>query len=328
MSTRKRRLLFRIEADLEGYLRVHLSLHMSLLGLDLLVIGRQVDTTTGGIIDLLAIDATGVIYIVELKLGRASPSVTGQLLAYCRSIKLITRQGLIDVVAGGRLQINLLKTFQRHFGHPLPETVNASQVLVVIATSIHRRTAESLLELRDRGCSISAFSYVIQADALSLIPCDLDALDVQHRTVTKHQKRRARSTFSRPNRLPGYKVRIDAEWFWLTHADGFVPPLVTFKSVFALYEEWVRLQVPNGLKPLSYGPFARQLITLIAASGDWTHVFLPPGTSIELYEALSNPPSVRLRRDTGHWISAYQRNTADKVPDTSGPVPGRLQSHQ
>ena len=73
MSIRTRRLVLRTESDLEDYLQVHLSLHLSLLGLNLLVTGRQVDTTAGGIIDLLAIDATGVIYIIELKLGQAPP---------------------------------------------------------------------------------------------------------------------------------------------------------------------------------------------------------------------------------------------------------------
>jgi len=116
VSIRKRRLVFRDETDLEDYLQIHLSLQLSLLGLNLLIIGRQVDTT-GGVIDLLAIDATGVIYIIELKLNRASPSSTEQLLAYRHSMKRMTRQQLIDVVGGGGLKMDLLKAFQRRFGH-------------------------------------------------------------------------------------------------------------------------------------------------------------------------------------------------------------------
>jgi hypothetical protein len=328
VSIRKKRLVFLGETDLEDYLQIHLSQHLSLLGLNLLIIGRQLEMIAGRFIDLLAIDATGVIYIIELKLNQTTSSTTEQLLAYRRSVKGITRQQLIGAVARGRLQVDLLKAFQRCFGHPLPETVNASQVLVVIATSIHRRTAESLLELREMGASISAFRYVIQADALSLIPCDLDAPGEQPCAATKRRKRRVRSTFARPHRLPRYKVRIDLEWFWWTHAHRFVSPLVTFKSVYGLYEQWARTQPPAGLDLLSDGVFGRQLAALTAASGEWDRVFLPPGTSIEVDEPLTDPPSVRLRRDAGHWISAYQRTAVDKVPDTSGPRPGRIQAHQ
>ena len=315
MSIRKRRLVFRAEADLEDYLQVHLSPHLSLLGLNLLIIGRQVETIAGGLIDLLAIDVAGVIYIVELKLDQASPSITAQLLAYRRSMKRVTRQQLIGVVAGGGLQIDLLKAFQRRFGHPLPEIVNTSQVLVVIATSIPPRTAESLLDLREEGYLVSAFHYVVQADELSLIPCNLEAQDVEPHTATKRRERRARSTFSRPNRLPGYRVRIDVKWFWLTHAHHFVSFLVTFRSVYKLYTQWARTQTPDGLDLLSAGVFARQLAALTAASGEWTRVFLPPGTTIDPYEPLADPPSVRLRRDAAHWISAYQRNTVDRHGD-------------
>jgi len=180
---------------------------------------------------------------------------------------------------------------------------------------------KSLLDLREEGYSVSAFDYIVQAGELSVVPCNLDALDAEPHTATKRRKRRARSAHSRVNPLPGYRARIDVEWFWMNYAHLFVSPLVTFKSVYGLYEQWVRTQTPADLKVLSDAGFGRQLAELTAASGEWTRVFVPPGTKIEVYEPLIHPPSVRLRRDAGHWISAYQRNTVDKQEDQSSGHP-------
>jgi hypothetical protein len=323
VSGRNKRLVFHAETDLEDYLVVHLSPHLSLHGLDVLVVGRQVETTARGRIDLLAIDTNGVIYIVELKLNQASTSTAEQLLAYRRSMKSLTRQELIDVVAGGRLNIDLLRAFHRRFGIRLPETVNEKQVLMVIAASIHPRTAESLLELGDSAYLVSAFKYVVQADALNLFPCCLDTQEAEPHIATKRSVRRITSKHWRPNPLPRYRVRVDVKWFWLTHAHGFVSSLVTFKSVYDLYLQWARAQNPGSLKALSESVFGRQLATLAAASGEWNRVFLAPGETIDIYELLANPRSVHSRRDADHRIVAYQRYPEGEVPDAFGSSLGR-----
>lgn len=144
--------VFRVEKDLEDYLEAHLSLP----GQDLLIIGRQVKTV-GGVIDLLAIDSTGVIYIIELKLNAASPSVIGQVLGYRRSIKRLNREKIVRLVADCDPKIDLVESFQRHFGHPLPETVNESQVLMIIAASIDPKTANVILELLEEGYPVTTF---------------------------------------------------------------------------------------------------------------------------------------------------------------------------
>lgn len=121
---------FRLEKELEDYLESHLSLP----GQRLLIIGRQVKRgnqirrgkqvlRVGARIDLLAIDATGVIYTIELKLGKASESIIAQILRYRRRIKRMDREELVRHVADGQLKLDLVKAFRQHFGHPLPETI-------------------------------------------------------------------------------------------------------------------------------------------------------------------------------------------------------------
>lgn len=53
-----------------------------LLGLDAIIIGRQMPTDHGKYIDLLAIDRTGGIVIIELKKDRTPREIVAQILDY------------------------------------------------------------------------------------------------------------------------------------------------------------------------------------------------------------------------------------------------------
>ena len=311
LKTRAKRPTFHFEADLESYLALHLPQLLSPLGMELLVIGRQVETYAGGRVDLLAIDANGVVYIIELKLRVARPETTAQLLGYRRSIKTMTREELIAVVARGPLHLGLPNAFQRRFGRPLPGLINASQVLMVIAAAIDPRTAASLVELSDEGYSTLAFSYIVEHDALRLgLPPLFESEDAQTRPEPRiARKRQFRSLMKRQS---SYNVRIDVEWFWRTHAHLFASSVVTFRSVYEAYKQFASSHSAEGLQRLSDGVFGRQLAVLIGRSGGWTRVFLPPGINIDIYEPLMILPSTRLRRDAGHWVVGYERETIER----------------
>ena len=59
-----------------------LSESIDILSEDLLLLGRQVLTSFGKYIDILAIDATGKITVIELKRGRTPREVVAQALDY------------------------------------------------------------------------------------------------------------------------------------------------------------------------------------------------------------------------------------------------------
>lgn len=294
------------ERDLEDYLEAH----MSLPGQDLMIIGRQV-RTTGGIIDLLAIDSTGVVYIIELKLKAALYSVINQVLGYRRSIKRWNRENIIRVVRDGQLNIDLVDSFRRHFGRPLPETVNESQVLVIIAASIHPQTAYGILELLDQGCSVLTFRYVRRSNIVSLISCcrnDEDVEGVRH-ALTKpsappnHINERRKSTI-------GYPVNENIRRFWSVHVQDFAP-FVTFSFIFERYQDWVETQPAIGVRLRNMGMVARNVYAIITESREWTRVFVAHGSDMQAYNTVMVPPSVRTYWTQGHRVVAYQRNPID-----------------
>jgi hypothetical protein len=318
VAVRASRLAFRVERGLESYLEVQLSLLLMNLGQDLLIIGRQVNTV-GRRVDLLAINATGVIYIIELKLNEASPSIIAQVLDYRRWIRQLTRDEFIRVVADGPLHVDLVDAFQRHFGHALVDAVNESQVLMIIAASIHPRTARAILELKDIGCSITTFRYVVRSDAVSLIPCCRDDQDMEAlHAETRLPALRKRSTPPVLHWSPRYRVGIkdNVREFWLTHAPQFASPIVLFSVIYAQYKEWFREQAAEGLQsPVVEGLFGQQLAAIVAATDEWAHVYVPTGISMETLGALKTLPPTRPRQAAGFHTVAYMRNPVSRELD-------------
>ena len=81
------------EAELEDLL----SEHMELLNSDWLVVGRQVLTDAGKIIDLLCMDQSGHLIVVELKKNMTPREVTAQVIDYASSATKFTSSFVADV---------------------------------------------------------------------------------------------------------------------------------------------------------------------------------------------------------------------------------------
>ena len=66
----------------------------------LLVIGREVTTTFGGRVDVLAIDAAGNLAVIELKRNRTPRDIVAQVLDYGSWVRQLTAdkiaEGFID----------------------------------------------------------------------------------------------------------------------------------------------------------------------------------------------------------------------------------------
>ncbi len=92
-----------------------------LLGLDLLIIGREVMTTHGGRIDLLGIDDEGNLAILELKRDRTPRDIIAQVLDYASWVaKLSARE--VREIALPYLGRSIELAFEDRFKTTMPET--------------------------------------------------------------------------------------------------------------------------------------------------------------------------------------------------------------
>src|SRR5262245_50377565 len=80
----------RARLDLEARLEEWLAADISILDEALLVIGRQVETDFGGLIDLLCVDGNGDLVIVELKRDKTPREITAQALDYASWVVNLT----------------------------------------------------------------------------------------------------------------------------------------------------------------------------------------------------------------------------------------------
>ncbi len=145
------------EATLEEYLERD----PSLLGQRLLVIGRQVRTPYGKIIDLLAMDVEGALHVLELKRDKTPRDVVAQVLDYGSWVTTLDRDAIIDM-ANRHLDVPFEAAFEEVFGIPAPDELNAALQLTIVATDLDASSERIVTYLRGFAVPVNAvfFSYL------------------------------------------------------------------------------------------------------------------------------------------------------------------------
>ncbi|GAB2767556.1 hypothetical protein GCM10027020_20420 [Nocardioides salsibiostraticola] len=142
------------EAALEKFLEKD----PSLLGVRLLIIGRQVHTPHGKFIDLLAIDAEGTVHVLELKRDRTPRDVVAQVLDYGSWVSTLGREEILDV-ASNYLSEPFEAAFEKVFGDVPPDELNADLQLTIVATDLDASSERIVEYLRDFGVPINAVFF-------------------------------------------------------------------------------------------------------------------------------------------------------------------------
>ena len=161
-----------------------------LLGLDILLIGRQVVTEFGGQIDLLGVDIDGNLVIVELKRDRTPREIIAQVLDYASWVSaLTTRQ--VHEVAQGFLEQLLQVAFRERFDTALPQTLNETHRIIIIASAFDassQRIVRYLSEVHDIAINTAFFS-VFEESGQTLLATDwlLDQAEVVERSEVRIQ---------------------------------------------------------------------------------------------------------------------------------------------
>jgi len=153
--------------DAEKRLEDILATDTDILGLGpLLLIGRQVKTAFGGIIDLLAMSGQGDVYVIELKRDRTPRDVVAQALDYASWIRNLDYDDLASIYSAHSANDDFGSAQAAAFGEP-PSDLNASHHLVVVASALDPSTERIIDYLNDSQVPVNAvfFRYFRDGDS-------------------------------------------------------------------------------------------------------------------------------------------------------------------
>ncbi|VAW75602.1 hypothetical protein MNBD_GAMMA14-1702 [hydrothermal vent metagenome] len=119
-----------------------------LLNLDVMIVARQVHTTYGGYIDLLAITREGDLVVIELKRDKTPRDIVSQCLDYASWVCDLNYDEICDIYEKYNSK-NLTDEFPNFFDEPLPETLNENHQMVIVAASLDDSTERIINYLAD-----------------------------------------------------------------------------------------------------------------------------------------------------------------------------------
>lgn len=149
--------------NLEERIENWLEKDISLLSNELLVIGRQVETGFGGIIDLLCLDSNGDSVIVELKRDKTPREITAQTIDYASWVKDLSNDKITEIAdkyLGDKGPLE--EAFKNKFGIELPETLNEEHSMLIVGSEIDTSSERIINYLSDTygvGINAATFQY-------------------------------------------------------------------------------------------------------------------------------------------------------------------------
>ncbi len=133
---------------------------ISILSAQLMLIGRQVATSYGKFIDMLAMDMSGNLSIIELKKNRTPREVVAQLLDYASWVQSLSYEEIAAIYLDKNPGKKLEEGFDDAFGSSLPEQINQRHELIVVASELDTSTERIINYLTDSyGVPINAVFF-------------------------------------------------------------------------------------------------------------------------------------------------------------------------
>ncbi|MEA3309753.1 MAG: endonuclease NucS [Chloroflexota bacterium] len=129
------RQIHRTRLDYEERLEEWITREPSFLGIDVLLIGRQVTTEFGGKIDLLGINRQGDLVVIELKRDKTPRQIVAQVLDYASWVRKLTYDE-IGNIAADYLDRSLVVAFSERFEDPLPDNIDKNHSMLIVASSL------------------------------------------------------------------------------------------------------------------------------------------------------------------------------------------------
>lgn len=145
-----------VAMDYETRLETILYKDISIASPNWLLIGRQVNTSFGGFIDLLAIDRDGKLIVIELKKDMTPREVMAQLLDYASWVQELRADDVSQIFDkfqekyNGNVAESLDAAFCAKFNvSQMPQDINDEHELVVVAAELDNSTERIVAYLAD-----------------------------------------------------------------------------------------------------------------------------------------------------------------------------------
>lgn len=145
---------------LESKLEDTLARDISVLAPGLMLLGRQIPTSHGKFVDLLAIGPDGKLTVIELKRERTPREVVAQLLDYASWAQELSYGDIASIYAVNHAGKKIEEGFADAFGGSLPEDINQEHELLIVATELDAATERIIEYLTDNyGVPINAVFF-------------------------------------------------------------------------------------------------------------------------------------------------------------------------
>jgi len=177
--------------ELEERLEDWLEQDISIISSDLLVIGRQVKTDSGGSIDLLCIDHHGDLAVVELKRAKTPRDITAQTLDYASWVNGLSNEQIRDITSAYFGDDDAFENaYSKRFGEGVPEVLNEQHQMIIVAEEVDSGSERIINYLSDsHGISINAatFQFFKCQDGKDLVARVflIEPSQVEYKTMTK-----------------------------------------------------------------------------------------------------------------------------------------------
>ncbi|WP_167631000.1 endonuclease NucS domain-containing protein [Mariprofundus ferrooxydans] len=130
-----------------------------------MIIGRQVNTSYGGYIDLLAMDSDGSLILIELKKHKTPREVVAQTIDYASWVKKLQPEKIADIYSkysdGGSLD----DAYTKKFGSKLEEDdLNQTHQMLVVASELDPSTERIVTYLSDMDIPINVLFFKVFKD--------------------------------------------------------------------------------------------------------------------------------------------------------------------
>lgn len=151
--------------DREERLETWLERDIGILSPNLMVIGRQVQTDHGGFIDLLCIDESGNLTIVEMKRDKTPREITAQALDYASWVAELSHEDVTRIAESyfAPSGTSFAAAFEARFNSDIPEILNENHSMVVLGSRIDdssERIVRYLSEKFDVPINAASFRFL------------------------------------------------------------------------------------------------------------------------------------------------------------------------